>query len=151
MNPPNLREANTCASCKSCIYLLSEKLGYCEPYDTNVSLSKVCDSHTVGGVISLVQKNEQETEEKALKFITQNVPELEIKVLQFISNQMLGRTGIKLAHSLKEDLGLDSLDHVELMMAMDQEFNTEISDNDAEKIKTVQDIVEYLTRSKNAN
>ena len=43
-----------------------------------------------------------------------------------------------------EDLGADSLDIVELIMALEEEFNTEIPDSDAEKIVTVGDVVDYI-------
>jgi acyl carrier protein len=43
-----------------------------------------------------------------------------------------------------EDLGADSLDTVELVMALEEEFDIEISDEDAEKIQTVQDAVDYI-------
>lgn len=46
--------------------------------------------------------------------------------------------------SLKEDLGADSLDAIELIMAVEEEFDIEIADEDAMGIKTVQDIVSYL-------
>jgi acyl carrier protein len=46
--------------------------------------------------------------------------------------------------SFVEDLGADSLDTVELVMALEEEFDIEIPDEDAEKIKTVKDAVEYL-------
>lgn len=42
--------------------------------------------------------------------------------------------------SLSDDLGADSLDAVEITMALEDEFNIQISDEDAEKIKTVQDV-----------
>jgi acyl carrier protein len=43
-----------------------------------------------------------------------------------------------------EDLGADSLDIVELVMKMEEEFGIEIPDEEAEKIKTVNDVVEYI-------
>jgi acyl carrier protein len=46
--------------------------------------------------------------------------------------------------SFMEDLGADSLDTVELVMALEEEFDIEISDEDAEKIQTVQDAVDYI-------
>ncbi len=46
--------------------------------------------------------------------------------------------------SFIEDLGADSLDIVELVMAMEEEFGIEIPDEDAEKLKTVQDVCNYL-------
>lgn len=45
---------------------------------------------------------------------------------------------------IMDDLGADSLDLVELIMAMEQEFDVEIPDEDAEKIKTVGDAVNYI-------
>ncbi|MCL5054610.1 MAG: acyl carrier protein [Firmicutes bacterium] len=46
--------------------------------------------------------------------------------------------------SFTDDLGADSLDNVELVMALEQEFNLEIPDDDAEKIATVNDAVSYI-------
>ncbi|NIS62717.1 MAG: acyl carrier protein [Proteobacteria bacterium] len=43
-----------------------------------------------------------------------------------------------------DDLGADSLDLVELVMALEEEYNTEITDEDAEKIQTVGDAIEYI-------
>lgn len=46
--------------------------------------------------------------------------------------------------SFVEDLGADSLDTVELIMAFEEEFGVEIPDEEAEKIKTVQDVIDYV-------
>jgi acyl carrier protein len=46
--------------------------------------------------------------------------------------------------SFIDDLGADSLDTVELVMAFEEEFDIEIPDEDAEKIRTVRDVVNYL-------
>lgn len=46
--------------------------------------------------------------------------------------------------SFVDDLGADSLDTVELIMAFEEEFGVEIPDDEAEKIKTVQDVLDYL-------
>jgi acyl carrier protein len=46
--------------------------------------------------------------------------------------------------SFVDDLGADSLDTVELVMAFEEEFDVEIPDEDAEKIRTVQDVINYL-------
>ncbi len=48
--------------------------------------------------------------------------------------------------SFVDDLGADSLDIVELIMAFEEEFDVEIPDEDAEKIKTVGDAVKYLSK-----
>lgn len=49
-------------------------------------------------------------------------------------------------NSIIDDLGADSLDIVELIMAIEEEFDLEISDEDAEKILTVKDAVEYVRK-----
>ena len=46
--------------------------------------------------------------------------------------------------SFQQDLGADSLDTVELIMEFEKEFNIQISDEDAEKIQTVSDVVKYI-------
>ena len=54
---------------------------------------------------------------------------------------------VTLDSSFVDDLGADSLDVVELIMALEQEFNIEIPDEDAEKIVTVNDAVQYVTNN----
>ena len=51
---------------------------------------------------------------------------------------------ISMETSFVDDLGADSLDVVELIMAMEEEFDIEISDGEAENVKTVGDVVEYI-------
>ena len=50
--------------------------------------------------------------------------------------------------SFIEDLGADSLDIVEMVMKMEEEFGIEIPDEEAEKIKTVNDVIQYITKHK---
>ena len=50
--------------------------------------------------------------------------------------------------SFIEDLGADSLDIVEMVMKMEEEFGIEIPDEEAEKIKTVNDVIKYITTHK---
>jgi len=52
--------------------------------------------------------------------------------------------------SFVDDLGADSLDTVELVMALEEEFETEIPDVDAEKITTVQQAIDYVTARRKA-
>ncbi|NQY64072.1 MAG: acyl carrier protein [Alteromonadaceae bacterium] len=52
---------------------------------------------------------------------------------------------VKTESSFVDDLGADSLDTVELVMALEEEFDTEIPDEEAEKITTVQAAIDYVT------
>lgn len=52
---------------------------------------------------------------------------------------------VSLESSFVDDLGADSLDTVELVMALEEEFETEIPDEEAEKITTVQQAINYVT------
>lgn len=70
---------------------------------------------------------------------------LEEKVKKIIADTLSKTEAeIKLEASLTEDLGADSLEIVELAMAMEEEFSIEIPDEDIEKIATVKDIVDYI-------
>ena len=51
---------------------------------------------------------------------------------------------VKVDSSFIDDLGADSLDIVELIMAFEEEFDIEIADEDAQKMRTVSDVIEYL-------
>ena len=55
---------------------------------------------------------------------------------------------VTLEASFIEDLGADSLDTVELVMDLEEHFEIEIPDEDAEKLKTVKDAVDYITNKK---
>ena len=70
---------------------------------------------------------------------------IEPKIKKIIEEQ-LGVEGdrIKPDASFIDDLGADSLDIVELVMAMEEEFDLEIPDEDAEKLRTVSDVTKYL-------
>ena len=70
---------------------------------------------------------------------------VETKVKGIIAEQLgVSEEEIKITSSFIEDLGADSLDIVELVMAMEEEFEVEIPDEEAETIKTVQDAVNYI-------
>lgn len=70
----------------------------------------------------------------------------ERRVIEIIVEQLgVSEEEVTLEASFIEDLGADSLDLVELIMAMEEAFSLEISDEDAEKILTVQDAVNYIT------
>ncbi|KUK34848.1 MAG: Acyl carrier protein [Caldanaerobacter subterraneus] len=68
------------------------------------------------------------------------------KVRDIVAEQLgIDPEEITMESSFIDDLGADSLDIVELIMALEEEFDIEIPDEDAEKIKTVGDVVEYLS------
>ncbi len=73
------------------------------------------------------------------------------KVKKIIAEQLdVPEADIVPSASFVDDLGADSLDQVELIMAMEEEFNISIPDEDAEKISTVQDAVDYITKALNS-
>jgi acyl carrier protein len=72
------------------------------------------------------------------------------KVTDIIANQLgVDKAIINAEANVVDDLGADSLDVVELVMALEEAFNLEIPDEDAEKIRTVKDIFDYLEKSMN--
>ncbi|MCK4847057.1 MAG: acyl carrier protein [Deltaproteobacteria bacterium] len=67
------------------------------------------------------------------------------RVKKIIVDQLgVNEDDLKDAASFIDDLGADSLDVVEMVMAFEEEFSIEIPDEDAEKIKTVKDAVDYI-------
>jgi len=71
--------------------------------------------------------------------------EIEEKVKKIIAEQLnVAEEDVVPSASFVDDLGADSLDQVELIMAMEEEFDMEIPDEDAEKITTVQDAIDYI-------
>ena len=74
---------------------------------------------------------------------------VEEKVKQIIVEQLGVDEGeVTPTVSFVDDLGADSLDTVELVMALEEAFNIEIPDEDAENIRTVKDAVEYIGKKK---
>jgi acyl carrier protein len=74
-----------------------------------------------------------------------NSEEIFDKVKEIIIEQLgVPETAITTEASFIDDLGADSLDIVELIMALEEEFDLEIPDSDAEKVVTVGDVVEYI-------
>ena len=74
-----------------------------------------------------------------------STPTIEEKVKNIIIEQ-LGVTAEQVTPqaSFIEDLGADSLDTVELVMAFEEEFNVQVPDEDAEKLQTVGDVIKYI-------
>lgn len=76
------------------------------------------------------------------------MPGIEDKVKQIIVDQLSVEEGeVTPNASFVDDLGADSLDRVELIMAFEEAFDLEIPDEEAEKIKTVQDAIGYIEKN----
>lgn len=76
---------------------------------------------------------------------------IEEKVKEIIAKQLgVNATEVIPEASFVEDLGADSLDTVELVMAFEEAFGIEIPDEDAEKIVKVKDAIEYINKKKSA-
>ena len=74
-----------------------------------------------------------------------NQEEIFEKVKKIIVEQLgVAETSVTMEASFIDDFGADSLDIVELIMALEEEFDMEIPDEDAEKIVTVSDVVDYI-------
>lgn len=74
------------------------------------------------------------------------------KVREIIADKLsLDEDEIKLDSSFVDDLGADSLDLVELVMALEDEFDMEIPDEEVEKVTTVGDVVEYIKSHSDEN
>ena len=70
---------------------------------------------------------------------------IEQRVKKIVAEQLgVNEADVKSESSFVNDLGADSLDTVELVMALEEEFETEIPDEEAEKIATVQQAVDYI-------
>ena len=71
---------------------------------------------------------------------------VEERVRKIVSEQLgVGEDQVGTDSSFVDDLGADSLDTVELVMALEEAFNTEIPDEEAEKITTVKQAVDYIS------
>jgi acyl carrier protein len=67
------------------------------------------------------------------------------RIVTIIANQLqIDENQVTPDASFMDDLGADSLDTVELIMALEEEFDIEIPDSDAEKIRTVKDALDYM-------
>ncbi|RRN45890.1 acyl carrier protein [Lautropia dentalis] len=72
--------------------------------------------------------------------------DIEARVKKIVAEQLgVNEAEVKTSSSFVDDLGADSLDNVELVMALEDEFGTEIPDEEAEKITTVQQAIDFVT------
>ncbi len=73
---------------------------------------------------------------------------IEERVKKIVVEQLgVSEDEVKTESSFVDDLGADSLDTVELVMALEEEFDTEIPDEEAEKITTVEEAIDHITRA----
>jgi acyl carrier protein len=76
---------------------------------------------------------------------------IEERVKKIVAEQLsVSADQVKAESSFVDDLGADSLDTVELVMALEEEFEADIPDEEAEKIATVQDAVDFIKANANA-
>lgn len=91
--------------------------------------------HSTAGSGILIHRQEQQTD----------MSSIEERVKKIVAEQLgVKEDDIQNSASFVEDLGADSLDTVELVMALEEEFETEIPDEDAENITTVQHAIDYI-------
>lgn len=100
------------------------------------------------GIFEFLSKRKEDLAKKEAKR-----QEIFLKVKEVIIEQMTlpSKTDITLATRLIDDLGVDSLDTVEQVMEMEEKFGIEIPDEDAEIMRTVRDVVDYIYDSLSKN
>lgn len=75
-----------------------------------------------------------------------NSAELEAKVIKIVAEKLsIDEKSVTVASRFQEDLGADSLDVVELLMEIEEEFGVSISDEDSEKLVTVGDAIRFIS------
>jgi acyl carrier protein len=73
------------------------------------------------------------------------------EVISIVAEQLgLNQNDVSVSKSFVEDLNADSLDLTELIMTFEERFSCDISEADAEKLKTVGDVVDYIEKAKSA-
>lgn len=76
--------------------------------------------------------------------------DIKVQIIDILSDQLgIEKQKIKPESKLTEDLGADSLDTVEINQVIEERFNISIPDEDIKKIKTVQDVIDYLGSKSN--
>jgi len=80
----------------------------------------------------------------------EKIEQVEQRIKKIVAEQLgVNETEVKNESSFVDDLGADSLDTVELVMALEEEFECEIPDEQAEKIHTVQQAIEFVNSQAN--
>ncbi len=81
--------------------------------------------------------------------VRKNMSDVAERVKKIVAEQLGVKEEVSNDASFVDDLGADSLDTVELVMALEEEFDCEIPDEEAEKITTVQEAIDYIERHLN--
>jgi len=106
-------------------------------------------SLTSGRWLSSAALSTSGTSDKGTLFLDRKV--IEERVLTTVRNfEKVDKSKVTATSSFSRDLGLDSLDTVEVVMAFEDEFNIEIPDADADKILSVQDAISFIASQPNA-
>jgi len=83
--------------------------------------------------------------------LEKKMDDIEQRVKKIVAEQLgVNEADVKIESAFVDDLGADSLDTVELVMALEDEFDTEIPDEEAEKITTVQQAIDYVKNNNKA-
>ncbi|KAL9716165.1 mitochondrial acyl carrier protein [Leucoagaricus gongylophorus] len=78
-------------------------------------------------------------------------PEIQARILEVLKNfEKVDKSKLDVSASFANDLGLDSLDSVEVVMAIEEEFTIEIPDVEADEIQTVQQAIDYVAKTPEA-
>lgn len=121
-----------------------------ENSEVGVGVRLICKSKALAsGFLYLCSSVAKRKKLGGMVMVSLNEQEIVGKVKKMVASQ-LGKSEdeISLESAFIEDLGADSLDLVELVMAMEDEFGLEISDEDAERIVTVQDVINHILEHK---
>ncbi|EEB06200.1 type II fatty acid synthase component [Schizosaccharomyces japonicus yFS275] len=89
----------------------------------------------------------------SLRYYSVARPDAESRILKVVSSfDKVKNAGVQVTpnSTFSKDLGLDSLDSVEVVMAIEEEFSLQIPDNDADEIKSVSDAIKYISNAKDA-
>jgi acyl carrier protein len=91
--------------------------------------------------VQVIKPNERETEDKPMSDVAERVKKIVVEHLGVEEDKVTDNA------SFIDDLGADSLDTVELVMAFEEEFGIEIPDDAAEKILTVNDAISFISKA----
>ncbi|CRK99512.1 CLUMA_CG012831, isoform A [Clunio marinus] len=118
-------------------------------------LRAVTTHHRSFHAISIVPaftKTQLKQQIKFPTYCTADTKGIEARVMRVVAEyDKISADKLSLDSHFIQDLGLDSLDHVEVIMAMEDEFGYEIPDNDAEKLTRPSDIIKYISERESSN